>query len=105
MEWNYPAFTQQARTINPKAGEGQYKYTFNPMVVGSDGKPSSFTTIFGRSVRVERYRYTEWDGGKAGKELYDYENDPNEFTNLANDSKYQKLMDELSLKLHSNYKN
>lgn len=104
MEWNYPAFTQQARTINPKAGEGQYKYTFNPMVVGPDGKPSPFTTIFGRSVRVERYRYTEWDGGNAGKELYDYENDPNEFTNLANDPKYQKLIDELSIKLHSNYK-
>lgn len=105
MEWNYPAFTQQARTINPKAVEGQYKYTFNPMVAGPDGKPAPFTTIFGRSVRVERYRYTEWDGGKSGKELYDYQTDPNEFVNLANDPKYQGLIDELSLKLHSNFKN
>jgi len=105
MAWNYPAYTQQARTINPKAGEGQYKYTFNPMVVGSDGKPAPNATIFGRSVRVERYRYTEWDSGNAGKELYDYAIDPNEFVNLANDPKYQKLTKELSIKLHSIDKN
>jgi len=37
----------------------------------------------GRSVRNERYRYTEWDGGKEGAELYDYQTDPNEFTNLV----------------------
>lgn len=39
--------------------------------------------LFGRSVRTERWRYTEWDGGKAGVELYDHEKDPEEFTNLA----------------------
>ncbi len=39
--------------------------------------------IFGRSVTDGRFRYTEWDGGKAGRELYDHRNDPREFTNLA----------------------
>ena len=105
MEWNYPAFTQQARTINPNIAAGLYPYTFNPVLKTPDGKPAPLKTIFGRSVRVERYRYTEWDGGKAGKELYDYENDPNEFVNLADNAKYQKLVDELALKLHSNFKN
>jgi uncharacterized sulfatase len=42
----------------------------------------------GRSVRTERWRYTEWDGGKRGAELYDHENDPHEWHNLANDPKY-----------------
>ena len=42
--------------------------------------------ILGRSVRTERYRYTEWDGGKEGSELYDYQSDPNEFRNLAKDA-------------------
>ncbi|MCA9000083.1 MAG: sulfatase [Planctomycetaceae bacterium] len=38
----------------------------------------------GHSVRTSRYRYTEWgDNGQFGKELYDYELDPDEFTNLA----------------------
>jgi uncharacterized sulfatase len=41
--------------------------------------------ILGRSVRTERYRYTEWDGGKEGAELYDYQSDPNEWKNLAKD--------------------
>jgi hypothetical protein len=39
--------------------------------------------VFGYSLRTERWRYTEWDEGKAGKELYDHEIDPKELTNLA----------------------
>lgn len=41
--------------------------------------------IEGRSVRDERWRYTEWDGGRAGRELYDHARDPREFRNLAAD--------------------
>jgi uncharacterized sulfatase len=37
----------------------------------------------GVSVRTERYRYTEWDGGRKGTELYDYHNDLPESKNLA----------------------
>jgi iduronate 2-sulfatase len=54
--WNKPAFTQVQR-----------------------GK------IAGRSVRTDRFRYTEWDGGRAGVELYDHEADPGEHKNLAAD--------------------
>jgi iduronate 2-sulfatase len=43
--------------------------------------------VTGRSVRTERYRYTEWDEGRAGSELYDYQEDPRELNNLAGDSK------------------
>lgn len=39
----------------------------------------------GRSVRNDRWRYTEWDGGKRGVELYDHQNDSHEWQNLAND--------------------
>ena len=39
----------------------------------------------GHSVRNERWRYTEWDNGKQGAELYDHEADPHEYANLAND--------------------
>lgn len=41
--------------------------------------------VMGRSIRTERWRYTEWNGGQSGAELYDHETDPNEFTNLASD--------------------
>jgi iduronate 2-sulfatase len=39
----------------------------------------------GRSIRTERWRYTEWSGGKEGVELYDHDADPGELNNLAKD--------------------
>jgi uncharacterized sulfatase len=54
--WDRPAFTQVQRAKFP-----------------------------GRSVRTERWRYTEWDHGREGVELYDHDTDPREFKNLASD--------------------
>ncbi len=48
-------------------------------------RPGGGTPVMGRSVRTERWRYTEWDGGAAGAELYDHHADPHEFNNLAAD--------------------
>lgn len=39
--------------------------------------------VMGRSLRTERWRYTEWNEGEAGVELYDHAADPMEFKNLA----------------------
>lgn len=39
--------------------------------------------IDGYSLRSNRYRYTLWDAGKAGEQLYDLESDPSESNNLA----------------------
>ncbi len=41
--------------------------------------------VNGATVRNERFRYTEWDEGRAGAELYDYDKDPTESRNLAAD--------------------
>jgi len=48
-----------------------------------------------RSLRTKRWRYTEW-GGPENAELYDHENDPGEFTNLARNPKYAATVAELS---------
>ena len=45
--------------------------------------------IMGRSVRTERWRYTEWGG--AGAELYDQQKDRYEYRNLAADPAYRKV--------------
>ena len=61
--WDHPAVTQ--------------------VLHAESGKP-----LMGYSVRTERWRYSEWDGGKAGVELYDHDADPHEYQNLAEDPKY-----------------
>jgi uncharacterized sulfatase len=49
----------------------------------------------GRSVRTERWRYTEWDAGKKGVQLYDLDADPRETRNLAEDPAHAKTVEEL----------
>lgn len=55
--------------------------------------------VMGYSIRTERYRYTEWGNGVWGKELYDYETDPKELTNLAKKPEHQKTMAKLKATL------
>jgi uncharacterized sulfatase len=49
--------------------------------------------LLARSVRTERYRYTEWPDDDA--ELYDHDLDPNEFTNRADDKLFAPIVAEL----------
>jgi uncharacterized sulfatase len=51
--------------------------------------------LAGYSIRTDRWRYTEWDGGRAGVELYDHQTDPNEFRNLARDPAHADTLREL----------
>jgi uncharacterized sulfatase len=69
--WKHPAFTQVQRGKVP-----------------------------GHTIRTEQWRYTEWDFGKMGTELYDELNDPQELHNLAADKKYTQVVKELSEQLH-----
>jgi iduronate 2-sulfatase len=57
--------------------------------------------FFGNSLRTPRWRYTEWDEGRQGRELYDHDTDPRELTNLAGDPSYAKTVEQLSAQLRS----
>jgi iduronate 2-sulfatase len=59
----------------------------------ADWKQAAYTQlrrddVMGRSVRTARWRYTEWDDGRQGAELYDHDADPHEYSNLAGAPKW-----------------
>jgi arylsulfatase A-like enzyme len=54
---------------------------------------------FGYSLRTPRWRYTEWDSGEEGVQLYDHENDPREKTNLADRPEHRETVATLSRQL------
>ncbi len=74
--WDRPALSQVTRRV--------------------DAKP-----VMGYSVRTERYRYTMWDGGEQGEELYDYQADPRELRNLAGESGSAALKGQLRARLEA----
>ncbi len=89
--WNKVAVTQVFRgggqPAKAKAGAKQ------------DKQPAAPAGFKGYSVRSERYRYTQWDDGKRGTELYDHEKDPQEITNLAERPEMADVVKEMKGKL------
>lgn len=82
--WNEYAYSEQTRV------PGAFKSTVKEFTMG-------------RSVRTERYRYTEWNDGRSGGELYDYAKDSEEHYNLYGNKKYKKLQAQLASDLHKHY--
>ena len=58
------------------------------------------SAYMGYSIRTERWRYTEWERGKRGAELYDEVGDPREVSNLVTDPQHQKVVADLQRRLH-----
>jgi iduronate 2-sulfatase len=65
----------------------------------SDAGAGGKKQFFGYSLRTPRYRYTEWDEGREGRELYDHDTDPKELTNLADAPAHAATVAELSQQL------
>jgi len=77
---------------DPQAKRNRPAYS---QVTRKTGSGPDAKEIMGYSVRTERWRYNEWDGGKLGSELYDHASDPHEYQNLAKDSGHTKVVDEM----------
>lgn len=58
--------------------------------------------VMGRSVRTAQYRYTSWD--TAGEELYDHYADPHEYTNLAHNTRYATVLNQMRTILADGWK-
>jgi iduronate 2-sulfatase len=77
--WDAPAFTEVMRGNPDPKNEAQRR---NPVFMG-------------RSVRTETWRYTEWEDGKRGRQLYDHRSDPQEMKNLADDSAQAEVVEQM----------
>ena len=79
------------RRVAGREGKG-----FSGMAIRLNSDAGPPRKILGRSVRTETWRYTEWDGGKLGVELYDMTNDPRELNNLADVSEFAAVRTKLN---------
>jgi len=68
------------------------------------GESANDIQFLGHTVRTERWRYTEWDGGKQGIELYDKVADPREVENLAGRPEFAKEQAKLQSMLRAGWK-
>jgi iduronate 2-sulfatase len=99
----YPTLTALAAVAPPAGVQGR---SLAPLLKNPDARwdHPAFTQVrrgpaaspyMGYSVRTEKWRYTEWEKGKRGAELYDQSKDPRELRNLAADPKHQKVVAEM----------
>lgn len=80
VAWNRPAISQVQRVL-PATGAS---------------KP---TRVMGYSLRTERYRYSFWNEGEMGEELYDYQTDPAELRDLTKQAAFASLKADLRSRL------
>src|SRR5688500_5800555 len=99
----YPTLAALARLSPPAGLQGR---SLTPLLRNprADWQHAALTQVrrgpanaafMGYSVRTERWRYTEWDEGKRGVELYDQRADPDELRNLAADPKHTDTAGEM----------
>lgn len=85
----YPTLADLCGLEAPAGLDGR---SLRPLLDAPDAawdKPA-FTQVWrgtypGHSIRTERFRYIEWDHGRLGAQLYDYEDDPGEKRNLIDE--------------------
>ncbi len=92
----YPTLADLAGLAPPKHLQGA---SLRPLLANpqAEWKRPAFTQVQragapGHTVRTERWRYTEWDSGAKGAELYDQDTDPQELRNLAADPKHAEVV-------------
>jgi iduronate 2-sulfatase len=107
----YPTLSELCRVPAPENVQGQ---SLVPLLQDSSavgrgwavtqvtrGGTARVPRFFGYSLRTPRWRFTEWDEGRQGRELYDHDADPRELTNLAADPAHAQTVEQLAAQLHA----
>ena len=92
----YPTLAELTRAPAPNGLEGQSLVALMQGKSGAKHAPANSlvfhydtarrTDVLGRTVIAENWRYTEWDGGRQGRELYLRSDDPGEYRNRIADA-------------------
>ena len=102
----YPTLCEACELLVPSALEG---LSLMPVIEQPTRpwKTAAFSQRGGSgwSIRTTQYRYTEWGrNGKGGRELYDYDADPDETVNIVDLPENAELVSHLSERLHAEWK-
>ena len=62
-----------------------------------------YAKVSGVSMRSGQWRYTVWNGGAGGRQLYDHETDPRELDNLADRPEHAATQQRLDAELKRLY--
>jgi iduronate 2-sulfatase len=64
---------------------------------------TQFAKVRGVSMRSGKWRYTVWNGGAGGRQLYDHEADPRELDNLAERPEHAATLQRLDAELRRHH--
>ena len=85
---------------NPKATVREAAFTVTRIRKRMPGQKGR-ERLLGHTIRTKRYRYTEWADRKHGIELYDYDDDPEEITNLAKSASHKDILKRMQTLMQS----
>jgi uncharacterized sulfatase len=103
----YPTLADLAGLTPPKNLEG---FSLRPLLEdpAAAWDHAAYTQVWrgkfpGHSLRTDRWRYTEWESGSKGAELYDHQADPAEDHNLAADPQFAATLADLKKQLEATH--